>query len=58
MVVIMVLCPRHDMRWHGATMLVVVVLLACWWFANHPVQHGLIVASVIVSWSPEGIVQE
>jgi hypothetical protein len=41
---------------HGAIVLAVLALWAQRWFANYPSRRGLIVAFVIVSCSPSGIV--
>jgi hypothetical protein len=56
LVVVMVLCPHRGMGWYGAIVPVLVALLTRWWFASHPVRRGLAVASVIVSWSPGGVI--
>jgi hypothetical protein len=54
-VVVMVLCPRHNMVWRDATVSVMSALLAQWWFASCPMRRGLIVAFIIVFYSPRSI---
>jgi hypothetical protein len=56
MVIIVVSLPCHGVAWHDAIVPVVTTLLAWWWFTNCPVQCGLAVAFVIVSYSPRGVV--
>jgi hypothetical protein len=53
---VMVLLPHRDMSWRDAIVLAMMALLAWWWFANYPVRRDLVVAFVIVSCSPGGIV--
>jgi hypothetical protein len=54
--VVMALCPRHNMVWCDATVPVVMALLAQWWFTNRPVRRGLTVAFVVISYFSRGIV--
>jgi hypothetical protein len=55
-VVFMVLFPRCSIAWHDATLPVVTALLAWWWFANCLARQELVVASIIISCSPDGVV--
>jgi hypothetical protein len=56
MVIAMVLLQCRGVAWHDATVPVVMALLVRWWFTNYPARRGLIVAFVIISCSPGGIV--
>jgi hypothetical protein len=41
-VVVIILCPRHSMVWRDVTVLVVMELLARWWFTSHGLRHRLL----------------
>ena len=43
------------MAWRGAIVLIVMALLAWQWFIHCPVLRGVIVAFVIISCSPSGV---
>jgi len=43
------------MAWRDALVLVMMALLARWWFANCPVQQELAMAFIIISCSPHGV---
>ena len=56
MAVVVVLLPRRDVAWRDDTVSVVTALLTRWWFTNCPARRGLVVAFIIASCSPGGVV--
>jgi hypothetical protein len=54
--VVVILFPHRGTTWHDAIVPIMAAVLARWWFANYPTQHDLVVAFIIVSYSPEDIV--
>jgi ACR3 family arsenite efflux pump ArsB len=43
------------MAWHDATVPVITALLAWWWFTNCVAQCDLVMAFIIISCSPSGV---